>query len=538
MGVFRDITERKRTQEALRESEARYRQLFATVPDAIYTFDADTRQFIDVNESALRLYGYTREEFLKLKLTDITAEPELSDLTVKETLASGEKIKIPLRWHRKKDGTVFPVELSGGTFVLAGRRVLSAAIRDITERLRAEDELGRYRDHLEELVKERTSELSRANEQLTGLIEEHRRTGEDLKEREEFLTAIVENIPDMIFVKDAKELRFVRFNRAGEELLGYARDDLIGKSDYDFFPKHEADFFTAKDREVLLSRHLVDIQEETIQTSRLGQRILHTKKIPILDQDGNPQYLLGISQDITERRQAEAALLKSEEKYKALIETTDTGYLILDSESKVTDANIEYVRLSGHTTLEEILGRSVIEWTAEYDRERNASQVIKCLQQGFVRNLEIDYADKQGRITPIEINATVITTGQSLQVVSLCRDITERKRAAEALQASEQRYKLLLGSVTDYIFTIELKDGLPVSTTHGQGCVAVTGFTPEDYVRMPYLWYEMVHPEDQHVVKQHAETALRGEAKVPLEHRIIHKTWNDPLGAEYHCASL
>ena len=151
MGVFRDITERKRTQEALRESEARYRQLFATVPDAIYTFDADTRQFIDINESALRLYGYTREEFLKLKLTDITAEPELSDLTVKETLASGEKIKIPLRWHRKKDGTVFPVELSGGTFVLAGRRVLSAALRDITERLRAEDELGRYRDHLEDV---------------------------------------------------------------------------------------------------------------------------------------------------------------------------------------------------------------------------------------------------------------------------------------------------------------------------------------------------------------------------------------------------
>jgi PAS domain S-box-containing protein len=103
------------------------------------------------------------------------------------------------------------------------------------------------------------------------------------------------------------------------------------------------------------------------------------------------------------------------------------------------------------------------------------------------------------------------------------REITDRKRGEDALRASEQRYRQLLSSVTDYIFTIEIKDGLPASTTHGQGCVAVTGFTPEDYARMPYLWYEMVHPEDQHVVKQHAEISIRGKTKDPLEHRIIHR---------------
>ena len=79
---------------------------------------------------------------------------------------------------------------------------------------------------------------------------------------------------------------------------------------------------------------------------------------------------------------------------------------------------------------------------------------------------------------------------------------------ADALQASEQRYKLLLSSVTDYIFTIELKDGLPVSTSHGQGCVAVTGYTPEDYAQIPSLWYEMVHPEDRHAVIGEGEIGL------------------------------
>ena len=109
-----------------------------------------------------------------------------------------------------------------------------------------------------------------------------------------FLDAIVENIPDMIFVKDAEKLSFTRLNRAGEELLGIGRADLMGKTDYDFFPKEEAEFFQAKDRQTLASGRLVDIAEEPIETRR-GKRWLHTKKVPIVDADGTPLFLLGIS---------------------------------------------------------------------------------------------------------------------------------------------------------------------------------------------------------------------------------------------------
>jgi len=144
-------------------------------------------------------------------------------------------------------------------------------------------------------------------------------TLEGLHRSEEFLTDIVENIPNMIFVKDAATLKFVRFNKAGEDLVGYPREALIGKSDYDFFPKQEADFFTAKDREVLDSRQLLDIPEETIQTSQKGERILHTKKIPIMDDLGNSQYLLGISEDITESKLAEEELKKYRDHLEDLI---------------------------------------------------------------------------------------------------------------------------------------------------------------------------------------------------------------------------
>ena len=97
------------------------------------------------------------------------------------------------------------------------------------------------------------------------------------------------------------------FNQAGEKLLGTSREELIGKSDYDLFPKEEADFFIQKDREVLASGKLLDIPEEPIETADKGRRILHTRKIAIPDEHGEPRYLLGISEDITDRHLADRA---------------------------------------------------------------------------------------------------------------------------------------------------------------------------------------------------------------------------------------
>ena len=136
-------------------------------------------------------------------------------------------------------------------------------------------------------------------------ITERKRIEEELKAANASLDAIIENIPLMLFIKDSQSLRFLRFNRAGEDLLGWPRQTFIGKSDYDFWPQAQAEFFVEKDRETLKSGKIVDIPEEPIQTRHQGVRILHTKKVPILDAAGNPIYLLGISEDITERRRIE-----------------------------------------------------------------------------------------------------------------------------------------------------------------------------------------------------------------------------------------
>jgi PAS domain S-box-containing protein len=144
-------------------------------------------------------------------------------------------------------------------------------------------------------------------------ITERERDERRIREMNRFLDSVFENIPNMVFVKDAETLEFVRFNRAGEQLVGWNRDELIGKSDHDFFPRDQADQFAAADRAVLAQHGMVVVDAERIETRSQGTRWLTTKKIPIFDHDGDPKYLLGISEDITEKRQQESALREAKE---------------------------------------------------------------------------------------------------------------------------------------------------------------------------------------------------------------------------------
>lgn len=136
--------ELREAQEALRATQEMHRQILSAESDAIITFDGDTLQIQDANDAALELYGYGREEFLDLRATDISAEPERTALDTERALEEGSHT-IPRRYHRKRDGTVFPVEISAAPFEAQGRRMLCEVIRDVTVRRWAQEELFRVR---------------------------------------------------------------------------------------------------------------------------------------------------------------------------------------------------------------------------------------------------------------------------------------------------------------------------------------------------------------------------------------------------------
>lgn len=279
----------------------------------------------------------------------------------------------------------------------------------------------------------------RVEDCLTGLL-----SYRDLRQNEEFLNNIVENIPDMIFVKDAKDLRFVRFNKAGEKLLGYTRQELLGKNDYDFFPKEEADFFTSKDREVLHCKGMVDIPEETIRTRSNAERILHTKKIPLMDEAGIPRYLLGIAEDITERKKSEAALKKSEQFIRNILETVDEGFIVVDRNYHILSANRAYCNLVGISE-ELVVGRPCYEVSHHRNTPCGGDDGEECavkrtFETGTVCSALHIHKEKSDHPQYLELKSFPMfdASGAVGSVIETINDVTEKRKLEEQLVQAQK----------------------------------------------------------------------------------------------------
>ncbi len=174
-----DNTERKHAGEALRESEQRYRALFENESDAIIILDAITHKFEDANSATLKLYGYTRKEFLAIKVEDISAEPEETLAMITKMLKSdAEPIRKTEGYHKKKDGTIFPVEISPGVFSIGGRRKVFGAVRDISESKKYEEELKKSQRQFRLLSQHQQQKLEEERKRISRQV--HDGLGQDL----------------------------------------------------------------------------------------------------------------------------------------------------------------------------------------------------------------------------------------------------------------------------------------------------------------------------------------------------------------------
>ena len=151
LAFTRDITERKAAEAALRASEVRYRLLFEMESDAILLADVANLQIVDANRAALTLYGYERDRMIGLAVTDLSVDPELAASTIRSQTTG--TARVPLRYHRRSDGSTFPVEIATNTFDLGGRPTILAAIRDISARVEQEESARRLEAQLRQAQK-------------------------------------------------------------------------------------------------------------------------------------------------------------------------------------------------------------------------------------------------------------------------------------------------------------------------------------------------------------------------------------------------
>jgi PAS domain S-box-containing protein len=286
-----------------------------------------------------------------------------------------------------------------------------------------------------------------------------------LRESEEHMRRIFENALDAVVTIDG-EGRVTEWNPQAETTFGWRRDEILGRTVAEtiipqIFREDHAEgirHFLATGAGPLLNRRL----DEFTAIHRDGHEFpIELSISPV--KYGDTYSFSAFVRDITERRQTHERLKKSEQKYRALVETTETGYVIIDGTGKVIDANAEYVRLTGHLTLQDILGRNVAEWTAEYHRKKSEEKIEECVKRGVLRGFEKHYVDKNSAITPVEINATVIETDEGPRILGLCRDITDRHEAEQRLKQSNTDLEEY-----DYAVSHELKDPLGTIMRHIQ----------------------------------------------------------------------
>ncbi|MDO8464282.1 MAG: PAS domain S-box protein [Gallionella sp.] len=407
----RDITERKQAEEKLRASEQKFMRLFMEIPIPLGV--ADKEGIIAYfNNKFTEVFGYTVDDVPTLNEWWLKAYPDetyrrwvldnWSDAVAKAA-KEGKSVESAEYRVTCKNGAE-RIVIIGGSPVASG---VLAIFNDITERKRSEETLLSMTKTL------------RASQQL--------------------LDSIVEHIPVMVFVKSASDLRFELFNRAGEELLGYSRSDLLGKGDYDFWPKEQGDWFTAADRKVLASEGITEIPEEPIQTASGETRYLHTWKVALRDENGEPTHLLGISVDITERKQAEELLRINQTRFSTIFNQAPSGIALIDSfTGKFYEVNPRYAEIAGRT-IEELTAIDWMSITHPDDLQEDLDNMA-LLNAGKIPGFRMDkrYLRPDGSIVWINMTIAPLRGEKDISPrhLAMIDDITERKEYEEELKRS------------------------------------------------------------------------------------------------------
>ncbi len=475
-GTVQDVTERQRAENALRL----FRTQMDRINDAIEVIDPDTGKFLDMNERGCRDLGYTREEVLTLTVSDVDPRVDLASFLrnmakVREVGAMSLESE-----HRRKDGSIFPVEITVSLVVL-DREYLLTVVRDITERRRAENVL-------------------RESERIHSLI-----------------FNMAHDPMWLIEVAGVDRYIFRSINDAFETVTGLTRQQVLDRPMDEWFPPGSFELVKSKYREVIVTGKPVKYEETTQLPA--GLRVGEISIVPVLDAAGRCIQLLGNAHDITERKRANEALRESEERYRLLADNSDDFVTLLDVRNKNAYVNAyvspAYLRVTGWT-MEDLRTK---DWRTrvhpddvpviEKSREANlAGQSTTIEQRVICRN---------GSVFWVELRCKPLlgADGRVERLLLMSRDVTRRKELEEVLRASEKQYRLLADNTDDFVSLVDTKGRrLYVSPSYFRA----TGWTPEDLERAD--WRTRVHPDDVSRVEQINEESFAGKTTT-IEHRVL-----------------
>ncbi|MFB2971661.1 PAS domain S-box protein [Aerosakkonema sp. BLCC-F183] len=403
---MRDISDRISAETALRKSEQQYETLTRLAPVGIFRTDA-AGKVIYANERCIEMVGLRREMLLGDGWVQTIHPEDIEEVLTKwlKTIKQHSSFQCEHRIVRPDGSIVWVLTQAIAEFETDGTIIgYVGTLTDISERKRVEAELT---------------------------------------QAQKFLASVLENLPVSVVAKEATELRFVLWNPATTNILGYTPEEVLGKNDYDFFPKEQADFFTSKDREALNAGKFIEIPEEPIQIKTGETRFFHTRKTGITDNEGNPQYLLAIAEDITERKLALEALAENEERWRQIFTEAPIGIALANTDNhRIEKVNRALCEMLGYTEAE-LLTMTPADITHPEDRKLEIS-LMKQVVSGKIPRYQIEkrLLTKNYDIIWVNMKATILRhpDGTIRYGLAMIENITQRKNLERELALRQARF--------------------------------------------------------------------------------------------------
>jgi len=438
--TVRDITEQKGIELALSESEERLRSIWDSVQTGILIIDSETREIIDINNKALNMIGTSRKKVIGKICHKFICPSEVGNCPILDLGQEEDSMESVLITAKGKE---IPIQKSVATFKRGDRKYILDSFVDISQQKKAEAQLEEYKEHLEELVEERSGQLVKAEKEVRRLIQ------------------AVETSVNPMAILDI-DMNIVYANIAFGELFEANMNELLKSNTWEYIEKDYLDL-VRENIEMGMEGKDIDIFEIQARTAKGNLRWVEVVGSLVYDDGGEPEGIMVIIKDTTERKKIMETLIATEDKYRLLVERANDGILIIQ-DGKVEYMNPALLKLSGYT-MEEQLGRDYIENVAPEARER-VGELFKARMRGepVPAMYETILLKKDGTKIPVEVNATVMDYhGKPANFVYL-RDLEERKKAEEIIKESEEKYRKLIETANDSIFLADIESGIIIDT--------------------------------------------------------------------------
>ena len=457
LSVVRDITERKRMEQALRESEANFSTAFQSLPEAVSIAAIKDAKYVAVNDSFVSLNGFSREEVIGQTAVDLNIWVNPDDhKRLKRLIDEHGHFKNEEFLLHTKSGEQRTVLLSAGNINFGGQPCIMIVRNDITERKQMENAL---------------------------------------RESEEKFSKAFHASPQQIIITRKRDNVTLDVNDSYSQVTGFTLEETIGKT------ADELGVWLTPEDNKRFKNNLQEngriINEEFEFNNKEGGthiELLSVEPITI----GGEDCWISISTDITERKRVEIALIDEATRRRILIEQSSDGIVIIDQTGKVYEANQRFADMLGYT-LEEVQQLYIFDWEFQYTREQLIEMIQTVDETGA--HFESQHRRKDGTTYDVELsNNGAIFAGQKL-IFCVCRDITERKQMEKSIKESEEKFSKAFHAIPDAVSVATLDDGVFFEVN--DNFVSLNGYTREEIIghsaKDLNIW---VNPKDRHRIKQ------------------------------------